>query len=243
MRRVLYVIALCGCIVMVLSGCAVFKPSARANTVGILSLPFYSGPKARIAVADFEIKAAKAGSEIVNELRQMLVTALIASNRFTVLEKQALSALTQGQELSTVEAAQEAGAQRGKIKAADIIVAVAVTEFEPPASGGRGGVGGGGGAGSGVLGALLGASLNKAHLALDVRIVNASTSEILASTQVQGQASDISGAIMKGSLGTGSLGAGLSNYANTPMEKAVRICIIEAVRYIAQSMPTHYYKY
>jgi len=35
----------------------------------------------------------------------------------------------------------------------------------------------------------------------------------------------------------------LGAYANTPMEKAIRICIIEAVRYIAQVIPANYYKY
>ena len=40
-----------------------------------------------------------------------------------------------------------------------------------------------------------------------------------------------------------ALGAGLGAYANTPMEKAIRICIIEAVRYISQTIPASYYKY
>jgi curli biogenesis system outer membrane secretion channel CsgG len=60
---------------------------------------------------------------------------------------------------------------------------------------------------------------------------------------VQGQASDISGGIMAGFLGSWGMGAGLSAYANTPMEKAIRICIIEAVRYISQTIPANFYKY
>ena len=96
---------------------------------------------------------------------------------------------------------------------------------------------------SGVVGAMLGGALNKAHLALDVRVIDISTSEILAATLVEGQASDISGAIMAGFLEGWDLGSGLSAYANTPMEKAIRICIIEAVKYIAQTPPADYYKY
>ncbi|MCX5703481.1 MAG: hypothetical protein NT066_03210 [Candidatus Omnitrophica bacterium] len=124
-----------------------------------------------------------------------------------------------------------------------LIITAAVTEFEPQASGGRAGVGGGGGVGSGILGGLLGAALNKAHMALDIRIVDASTSEVLIATRVQGQASDIAGGIMGGFLGSWGLGGGLSAYANTPMEKAIRVCIIEAVRYISQATPASYYKY
>ncbi len=238
-------------LILCVAGCAslnaMMQPTASVdNTAGAAALPPYSGPKARIAVADFEVKAAnRAGREIGSGLREMLVTALINSNRFSVLERQALNAVMQEQELSASGAAQTGagGPQRGKIKTADLIITAAVTEFEPQASGGRAGIGGGGGVGSGILGGLLGAALNKAHMALDIRIVDTSTSEVLAATRVQGQASDISGAIMAGFLGNWGLGGGLSLYANTPMEKAIRICIIEAVRYVSQTIPANYYKY
>ena len=222
-----------------------FEPKAQVdNTAGTQPLPPYSGPKARIAVADFDVKAAKAGGEIGSGLREMLVTALINSNRFSVVERQVLGAVMQEQELAISGAAQAgSGAQRGQIKTADIIITAAVTEFEPQASGGGAGIGGGGGVGSGFLGGVLGGSLNKAHMALDIRIVDTSTSEVLAATRVQGQASDVAGGIGMGFFGSWALGGGLSGYANTPMEKAIRVCIIEAVRYISQSVPANYYRY
>jgi curli biogenesis system outer membrane secretion channel CsgG len=229
------------------TGCAsLMQPTAQVdNTAGAAPLPPYSGPKARVAVADFDVKAAKASGEIGSGLREMLVTALINSSRFSVVERQVLNAVMQEQELSASGAAQQGagGPQRGKIKTADIIVTAAVTEFEPRASGGGAGIGGGGGVGSGILGGILGAALNKAHMALDIRIVDTSTSEVLAATRVQGQASDVAGGFMAGFFGGWALGGGLSAYANTPMEKAIRVCIIEAVRYISQTIPANYYKY
>jgi len=229
------------------AGCAsMTQPTAQVdNTAGAAPLPPYSGPKARVAVADFDVKAAKAYGEIGSGLREMLVTALMNSNRFSVLERQALGAVMQEQELAVSGAAQQGagGPQRGKIKTADIIVTAAVTEFEPNASGGMAGIGGGGGIASGVLGGLLGAAMNKSHMALDLRIVDTSTSEVLASTRVQGQASDVAGGFAMGFAGGWGLGAGLGAYANTPMEKAIRVCIIEAVRYISQATPACYYKY
>lgn len=249
MKRILSVITLLGYSVVVFSGCATLQqltqPTAQVdNTAGAAALPPYSGPKARLAVADFDVKAAKATGEIGSGLREMLVTVLINSNRFSVVERQALSAVMQEQELAASGAAQAGGAQKGKIKTADLIITAAVTEFEPQVSGGSGGLGGGGGVGSGILGGLLGAALNKAHLALDIRIVDSSTSEVLAATCVQGQASDVAGGFMGGFFSGGaSLGIGLSAYANTPMEKAIRICIIEAVRYISQTIPADYYRY
>ena len=245
MKKLFWFIAY-GLVVIGLAGCAtMLQPTAQVdNTAGVASLPPYSGPKARIAVADFEVKAAKATFEIGSGLREMLTTALMNSNRFSVLERQALSAVMQEQELSASGAADAGGGpQRGKIKTADLIVTAAVTEFEPQASGGRAGIGGGGGVGSGILGGLLGAALNKAHMALDIRIVDASTSEVLAATRVQGQATDVAGGFMGGFIGGWALGGGLSAYANTPMEKAIRICIIEAVRYVSQTTPANYYKY
>jgi len=233
----LLVIGLAGCVSWLHSRAQVDKAAVNS------ALPSYSGPKARIAVADFDVKAAKAGGEIGSGLHEMLITALINSNRFSVVERQALNSLIKEQDLSDSLNAQPAGMQKPKLKTADLIITAAVTEFEPQASGGRSGIGGGGGVGSGILGGLLGAALNRAHMVLDIRIVDVSTSEVLASTRVAGQASDITGSIMSGFLGSWGLGGGLSAYANTPMEKAIRICIIEAVRYISQATPANHYKY
>ncbi len=216
-------------------GCATLdqltQPKARVDAnAGASPLPAYSGPKARIAVADFEVKAARSRGEIGSGLREMLITALINSSRFRVVERQVLDHVMQEQELAASGAAQQDGsAQRGQIKTADLIITAAVTEFEPEASGGSGGIGGGGGVGSGILGGLLGLSLNKAHMALDLRIIDTSTSEVLAATRVQGQSSDIAGGFVGGFFGNWALGAGLGGYANTPMEK--------------QAIPANYYQY
>ena len=144
---------ICGLLILSLAGCATLtQPTAQVdNNAGAAALPPYSGPKARIAVADFDVKAAKANGEIGSGLREMLITALMNSNRFSVLERQALAAIMQEQELSASGAVQQgAQVQRGQLKAADLIVTAAVTEFEPNASGGAAGVGGGGGIGSGI---------------------------------------------------------------------------------------------
>jgi len=233
------------CILLISTlGCATLEPQAQVdNTAGAAPLPPYSGPKARVAVADFDVKAAKASWEIGSGLREMLITALINSNRFSVVERQALGAVMQEQELAASGAAQPGSVQRGQIKTADILISAAVTEFEPYASGGAAGVGGFGGVAGGVLGGMLGGMMNKAHMALDLRIIDTSTSEILASTRVQGSATDVAGGIMAGWAGSWGLGAGLGAYKNTPTEKAIRICIIEAVRYISQAIPPNYYRY
>lgn len=233
-----------------LSGCAgmdsMMQPQAQVdNNAGTQAMPPYNGPRARIAIADFDVKAAKAGGAIGGGLREMLVTALVNSQRFSVVERQVLNAVMQEQELGASGAGSGVGgAARGQIKTADLIITAAVTEFEPNASGGGVGIGGGGSAEGALLGGLLGGMMNSAHMAIDIRILDASTTEILASTRVQGKAKDFAAGFMAGVLGSsGGLGGGLSLYANTPMEKAIRVCIIEAVKYISQATPANYYKY
>ena len=244
MRKLFWAIAIC--LVIPTLGCAGLQPTAQVdNNAGTQAMPTYYGPKARIAVSNFDVKAAKAYGEIGTGLREMLVTALVNSNRFRVVERQVLDAVMQEQQLGASGAAApgQSGAQRGQIKTADIIVTAAITEFEPQASGGGGGLGGGGTIGGALVGAIIGGSMNKAHMALDLRIIDTSTSEVLAATRVQGQATDIAGGIFAGALGGVPLGIGLGGYANTPMEKAIRVCIIEAVKYIAQTTPANYFKY
>ncbi|MDD5347891.1 MAG: CsgG/HfaB family protein [Candidatus Omnitrophica bacterium] len=234
------------CLMSCSQGCAGLQPTAQVdNNAGTQGLPQYNGPKARIAVADFDVKAAKAYGEIGTGLKDMLVTALVNSNRFRVVERQVLDAVMQEQQLAASGAAApgQTGAQKGMIRTADVMITAAVTEFEPKASGGIGGIGGGGRAGGAIVGAIMGGAMNKAHMALDIRIIDTSTSEVLAATRVQGQATDVMGGIFAGVLGGVPLGVGLGGYSNTPMEKAIRVCIIEAVKYIAQTTPPEYFKY
>ncbi|MFA5100540.1 MAG: CsgG/HfaB family protein [Candidatus Omnitrophota bacterium] len=228
-----------------LTGCASMRePTARIdNNAGTVPLPPYSGPKARLAVADFDVKAAKAHRSIGTGLREMLITSLVNSNRFSVMERQALKAAMQEQELAASGAAAAGGPKRGNIKTADLIITAAVTEFEPHSVGGNAGIIGGRSIGSVIVGGIIAGSMNKAHMALDVRVIDASTSEIISSARVQGKASDFAGGFGIAVFGVGALGPGLSGYANTPMEKAIRVCIIEAVKYAAMTVPANYFKY
>ena len=244
MRRV-FLILMLGCLTISLSACTrlqkIIKPKAEVTPVSDSQpLPPYSGPKVRIAVADFSVNAPKVTSEISSGLRQMMITALVNSNRFSIVEHRPIKAAVE-QEIAGNDKGKEAGLRKDKY--ADLVITAIITEFQPQASGGRAGVGGGGGIGSGVLGALMGDSLNKAHIALDINLVDVTSSETIAFTRVRGEASDISGIIMTEFSGYWALGEGLSAYANTPMEKAIRICIIEAVKYIYAGLPEKYYKY
>ncbi|MCM8797527.1 MAG: hypothetical protein NC923_06620 [Candidatus Omnitrophica bacterium] len=214
-----------------LNGCIspkhVFRPAAN------VIFPSYSGLKACITVTGFEIKASKANSDIGSGVRQMLVSALLDSNRFIIPNVETKNT--------------ERRSQRAKVgdkeRPADLIINVAITEFEPQASGGSSGIGGGGGVRSGVLGAMLGDSLGKTCISLDVRIIDAHTHNLLAAKQVRGQASNTSETMMKIYAGKWPLSAELVGYVDKSMESAIRRCLIDAIRYIVESVPASYYKY
>jgi curli biogenesis system outer membrane secretion channel CsgG len=233
--------------ILLLTGCAAInesmEPTAHVESSVPADLPAYSGPKARISVQRFDVRAAKAGNEIGNGLRDMLATALLESNRFSVLERQELSSIMQEQELSASGAVgKESRIQRGILIGSDLMITGAVTEFEGKASGGGGGLGVGGLIG-GVIGGI-GATMNKAHIGIDLRIVNVATGEIIAAKKVVGEAKDANIGTIVGGFGGGVFGgAGLGMYKNTPMEKAIRICIGEAVKYLSSAVPPQYYKY
>jgi len=229
--------------------CAPAASSAPGSqqTIAEAQSEAYDGPKARLAVGEFQDKTAKGGGEVSwmgmfgmnfkqigDGMRDMLTTALFNTNRFIVLERAQLNEVLQEQDLATAGRIKKGTeAKTGEIYGADLIVTAAVTEFEGSAKG----VGGG----TRVLGVTVGGGLKKAHLAIDLRIIDATTSQIVAATSVEGSATSIAagGATNIG----GSLPVALGGFSKTPTEKAIRACIQKAVEYVVSKTPPDYYKY
>ena len=125
----------------------------------------------------------------------------------------------------------------GEIEGAELLITGAVTEFEGAASGVGGGIGGIGGTAGRVLGGIAG-GIKKAHMAIDVRVIDTKTSRIVAATSVEGEATDFAlGGALAGAGGGGALGGALGGWSKTPTEKALRLCIQEAVKFIASKTP------
>jgi curli biogenesis system outer membrane secretion channel CsgG len=200
----------------------------------------YNGPKARIAVARFDNKTADSmdwySPSIGDGMADMLTTALVNSGRYIVLERMALDDVLGEQDLgASGRVREETAAEIGEIEGAELLVVAAVTEFSGDA-GGMGGSIGGGDIGR-AIGALAGGT-RKAHMAVDLRVVDARTSRILAATSVEGEASDFDlGGALSGWTGSTSLGGSLSGWKNTPREKALRAVIEKAVDYVISVTP------
>jgi curli biogenesis system outer membrane secretion channel CsgG len=208
----------------------------------------YDGPKARIAVAQFKDKTGKGWwtGAIGDGMADMLATALFHSNRFIVLERQTVSDVLREQDLGAAGRIKKGTeAAIGEIEGAELLVTGAVTEFEGAQSGGGGGIGGIGGLGTAgrILGGLAG-GIKNAHMAIDLRVIDTRTSRIVAATSVEGKATDFAlGGALAGAGGGGALGGALGGWSKTPTEKALRICLQEAVRFVVSKTPPVYYRH
>jgi len=202
----------------------------------------YQGPKARISVGKFEVKAAKGAWEIGDGLKEMLVDALFKTGRFIVLESsENIDTLKEEFELGESGWSNKAP-EKGTFETADIILTGAITAFEPDYKGKGGGgvvvplpfaVGGG-----------LKISKQESYIASNLRLVDVRTRRIIKTAKVEGFASksDI-GVLGGGLIGSVALGAGFQKYKNTPMEQAVMIMLENAVNEIIKSVPEDYYRY
>jgi curli biogenesis system outer membrane secretion channel CsgG len=208
----------------------------------------YDGPKARVAVSQFKDKTGKGWwtGAIGDGMADMLSTALFHSNRYIVLERQQVSDVLREQDLGAsgrIKKGTEAPV--GEIEGAELLITGAVTEFEGAASGGGGGIGGIGGLGTAgrIIGGIAG-GIKKAHMAIDMRVIDTRTSRIVAATSVEGEATDFAlGGALAGAGSGGALGGALGGWSKTPTEKALRLCIQEAVKFIVAKTPTTYYHY
>lgn len=236
--------------------------SAKSDTTLRDALGPYNGPKSRIAVADFQWKVGQSGRSlrisgmpgtdgitiseqehgVMTGLEDMLITGLVQSQRYRVLERSQLSAVQSEQRLGASGQVNPAtAAQRGNITGADILVVAAITGWDPNTGGGGAkGIGGLFGRTGALLGGLSG-SMKKSSMAMDIRLISAHTGEVLAATNISAEAKDVNFGTALGAIGGSAFGGGaLSSYSNTPMEKVIRECIYEAIKYIVENTPEHH---
>ncbi len=230
-----------------LSGCAQLEhpggPKREATTeqvpgIAAVQAEPYDGPKARIAVKDFEDKMSSTGvyrAEYGRGMRDMLTTALFQTNRYIVLEREKLAGVLQELRSGTSDLyRQEATVPLGELEGAELLVTAAVTGFDPGTSGGSITIGGIPGGFGSILGGL---GYKKASIAMDLRVIDVRTGRIVAATSAHGEATTVAAGV------SGPMGAGLGGFAKTPMETAVREMIKKAVDFVVGKTPAVYYRH
>lgn len=203
-------------------------------SVGLLTKEIRAipGPKRTIAVQRFSSSGAfdaYYGSwDVGAGLEAMLVTALIESGQFIVLERANLGDVLSEQELVAAGMTGTGDDVKvGQLNSAQLLIYGAVTEFDTREK--SGGFNIGTAIGGKSLG--LGSSRAEGSIGLDVRVVDASTGQVLKSKHVEESITAKGFDIAAGYRG---MSIGDSNFVKTPLGQAAREAITDAVELIAE---------
>jgi curli biogenesis system outer membrane secretion channel CsgG len=177
------------------------------------------GPKRRIAVTAFEMKAGRGSASVGKGMSDMLTDALVNSGRFIVLERENVKDVLGEQDFGrSGRVRRESAPAVGEIEGAQLLIRGSVIQFEPECSGGT----------------LAIVGMKQACVAIAMRIIDAKTGQVLNSTTVDGSAVT-AGAGLTLNLPYTPLPVGLGGWSKTPMEKAIRNCIDSAVQHIVKT--------
>ena len=115
-----------------------------------------------------------------------------------------------------------------------------VTEFEPGSAAIGGAIGSISGTWQEALAGVILAAIKISHVTIDIRVIDTATSRILLAAGVEGKATDFD---LAGVLVNSKVGGGLGGYSKTPVEKAIRVALYEAINFISSQLPAEYYHY
>jgi len=192
-----------------------------------------AAPKKRIAVLRFggtgkygALEGADAGEAIAAQL----TTALERTDCFVVADRLALAEVLREQEIGMAGvASRETGAKAGQLIGVQILVKGEITEFEAGAQGN--GLTAGIGLPNLPLGLRFGGSRNVARIALDVRLIDTTTGQVIATQRVDSKAKSFG--LLFG-VDTSKTSLTNDNYSKTPLGSAMRDAVIEAAGYILE---------
>jgi curli biogenesis system outer membrane secretion channel CsgG len=184
--------------------------------------------KPRIGVLRFtnQTSAGWWSASVGRELSDMLASELVSTRSFQVLDRKDIESVLGEQDLSDTDRVDQATkVKMGKLKGAKYLVAATVSSFEENVKGTGGAVR--------FKGLSVGGKQEKAYIAIDLKVVDSETGEIVDTRTIEAE-----------SKGQG-LAAGLSlrnfsidgeDYKRTPAGKAIRACVIYISEYLECSL-------
>ncbi len=193
--------------------------------------------KKRVAIFDFDYASVHGGVtaifgqevDVGKGISDLLVKYLVKDGSYSVIERKAMDKILAEQNFSNSDRANpNSAAKIGKLLGVDAIIVGSITQFGNDTK--NTGVGGGGG---GFGGFGLGGfkhSKSKAIVALDARIVDIDTGEILAVAEGKGESSRESTSLTGGGgnwhgFGAGGVDFGSSDFQNTIIGEAVKAAV------------------
>jgi curli biogenesis system outer membrane secretion channel CsgG len=208
--------------VAALGGAALAEPQ-RAGHEATRSA--YEGLKRTVAVYQFQTSDATAAS--ADALTAMLSDALVRDGRFVVVERQDIGDVATEQTLGAQHSTTaETAAKAGKMIGASLIIRGSVTKYEPNAQSSSISIGFGSFGGN-----ALGAHGGHAVIGISLRVIDSTTSQVLATVKAEGTASSHGVDVTADSNSGAQLTA--STAQQTPLGQAAEQAIDKAVPQIA----------
>ena len=227
MRKVLFAAAVLGLLA------TTWLSSATAQTAPTLR-------KKRVAVFDFDYATVHSGVaamfgqdvDVGKGISDLLVKYLVKDGSYSVIERKAMDKILAEQNFSNSDRANpNSAAKLGKLLGVDAIIVGSITQFgNDTKKTGLGGAGGGlGGYGLGGFSH----KKSKAIVALDARIVDIDTGEILAVADGKGESSRESTSLLGGGGNWHGFGAGAADFSSSDFQNTI---IGEAVKLAVEQM-------
>lgn len=179
--------------------------------------------KKRVAISRFEDRTGSGYHSLGSGVADMLSTALVKSGKFIVIERQELDNVLSEQKLGESGlVTPETAPKVGQLLGAELFVVGAVTEFGTKESNISGGV------------SLFGGGLKtkKARAVVDVRLINTSTGEIIASESEEGSESSTGIDVRYSDINFDNT----TSWDNTDIGKATREAVNGVVKLITENM-------
>ena len=201
------------------------QASTRAKRVAILDFDYSTVRTSTAALFGTDIDVGRGVSD-------MLVTSLVNDGTYSVIERALLDQILAEQEFASSDRVDSSSAaQIGRVLSVDAIIVGSVTQFgNDTRSTALGGVGR-------AIGRLgfggFGRDETKAIVAVDARIIDVDTAEILAVAQGTGESSRTSTTVLGGGGSWSGFGAGGVNFGSSDFQETI---LGEAVRLATESL-------
>lgn len=187
-----------------------------------------AGEKPRIGVLRFQnhTSAGWWSASVGRELSDMLASELVATRSFQVLDRKDIDAVLGEQDLSDTDRVDPATKVKlGKVKGAKYLIAGTVSSFEEDVKATGGGVR--------FKGISVGGKRDKAYIAVDLKVVDTETGEIVDTRTIEAEAK---GQGLAAGLNLRNFSIHGADYQKTPAGKAIRACIIYISEYLECSL-------
>lgn len=211
------------------------KRAALIHLSTALALSFSAGALAQggrpsVAVIDFTNQTNSAnwwGGDVGKQLADVLSNELSSTGDFNIVERTKVNAVLAEQDFArSGRVRRGSGPKTGNITGAQYLVTGQVSAYTEDTADRGGGVS--------FAGFHVGGGKNEAYIAIDLRVIDAETSEVVYSRTVEGRSSGSNMDI--GGMSWNGIGGDFHQSKNTPASKAVRAALVEASNYLDCAM-------